>query len=73
MHWPTYEGSWSTKYFGDLIFSQQQETMKQEEGTRVTALEPVMLFAIAAVVVLIVLILLYFRWRNRVSAGQAQD
>jgi hypothetical protein len=66
MHWPTYEGSWSTKYFGDLVFPKQQETMTHEEGTRATPMEPVVLLAIAVVVVLLVLGLLYFRRRHRV-------
>jgi len=73
MHWPAYEGSWSTKYFGDLIFSQQQETMTHEEGTRATAMGPGILFTIAVVVVLVVLALLYFGRRRRVSVGQAPD
>ena len=73
MHWPTYEGSWSTKYFGDLIFSQQQETTTHEEGTTVTAVEPITLLAIAVVVVLVVLVLLYFGRRRRVSVAQARD
>jgi hypothetical protein len=71
MHWPTYEGSWSTKYFGDLAFSKQQESMTHEEGTRATPMEPVMLLAIAAVLVVLLLVLLYFRRRHRVSARQA--
>jgi hypothetical protein len=66
MHWPTYEGSWSTKYFGDLVFPKQQGTMTHEEGTRATPMEPVVLLAIAVVVVLLVLVLLYFRRRHRV-------
>jgi len=70
MHWPAYQGSWSTKYFGDLIFSQQQETMKPEEHTTVTPVEPVMLLAIAVALALLVLALLYSRRRRRVSVGQ---
>jgi hypothetical protein len=67
MHWPAYEGSWSTKYFGDLTFSKQQETMTHEEGNMATPMEPVMLLAIAAVVAVLVLVLLYFGRRHRVS------
>jgi hypothetical protein len=67
MHWPTYVGSWSTKYFGDLVFSKQQESMTHEEGTRATPMEPVMLLAIPAAVVVLVLVLLYFRRRHRVQ------
>jgi len=67
MHWPAYEGSWSTKYFGDLVFSKQQESMTHEEGTRATPMEPVMLLAIAAAVVVLVLVLSYFRRRHRVQ------
>jgi hypothetical protein len=73
VHWPRYEGSWSTKYFGDLIFSKQQETTKPEEGTGVTAAEPVVLLAIAVVVVLIALALIYSRKRRRVTVEQPRD
>jgi len=69
MHWPAYEGSWSTKYFGNLVFSKQQESMTHEEGTRATPIEPVMLLAIAAVLVVLVLVLLYFTRRHRVQVG----
>jgi hypothetical protein len=67
MHWPAYEGSWNTKYFGDLAFPKQQEAMTHEEATRATPMEPVMLLAIATVVVVLVLALLYFRRRHRVQ------
>jgi hypothetical protein len=73
MHWPAYEGSWSTKYFGGLIFSQKQETTTHEESNTVTAVEPIMMLSIAIVVVLVVLALMYFGRRRRVSVGQAQD
>jgi hypothetical protein len=64
MHWPAYEGSWSTKQFGDLIFSQKQQTTTHEEPARVTAIEPITLLAIAVVAVVVALVLLYFRSRR---------
>ena len=68
MHWPAYEGSWSTKYFGDLVFPKQQETMTHEDGIRATQIEPVVLLAIA-VVVSLVLVPLYLRRRRRIPVG----
>jgi hypothetical protein len=73
MHWPTYEGSWSSKYFGDLIFSQEQETTIHEERTKATAVGTVPLLTVVVLMVLVVLVLLYLRRRHRVSAGQARD
>ena len=67
MHWPTYEGSWSTKYFGDLVFPKQQETTAREEGNMATPIEPIILLVIAVVVALLALVLLYFRRLHRVS------
>jgi len=67
MHWPAYEGSWSTKYFGDLTFSKQQETTTREEGNVATPIEPIILLVIAVVVALLALVLLYFGRRYRVS------
>jgi hypothetical protein len=72
MHWPTYEGSWSTKYFSDLIFSKQQETVTHEEGTKASSMELVTLLVIAAVVVVLALVL-YFGRRRRVSVAQARN
>jgi hypothetical protein len=73
MHWPTYGGSWSPKYFGDLIFSQQPEATTHEESAGATPMEPVILLAIAVLVVVVVLALLYLRRRRRVPVGKAQD
>jgi hypothetical protein len=61
MHWPAYDGSWSTKYFGDLLLSQEQQIMTHQEDTRTPSMEPVTLLAIAAFAALVVLVLLYFR------------
>jgi len=65
VHWPVYEGSWSTEYFGDLIFSQQQETITHKEDTQARTTESVMLVAIAVVAVMVVLVLLYGTRRRR--------
>jgi hypothetical protein len=52
MHWPAYEGSWSTRQFGDLIFSQKQQTTTHEEAAGATAADPITLLTVTIVVVL---------------------
>jgi hypothetical protein len=70
MHWPAYEGSWSTKYFGDLILSKQQETIVHAQGAAKAApLAPVTLLVIGAIVVVLALVL-YFGRRRRVSVAR---
>jgi len=74
MHWPAYEGSWSTKQFGDLIFSHGQETTTHEETSKTTTTEPFIFAAVAVVaaVVLVVLLAAYFRRRHPSRESKAK-